>query len=83
MPNLLSSATQILLILTIANMVGLLLLSVVWRRRDVSFAEFLLKGSFIYRDIEKYIRNDRVMPFMALSYSGVLLFMTTIISALF
>ena len=73
MPYVMSLATQILLILTIANMVGLLLLSVIWRHEDVSFAEFFMKGSFIYRDIEKYIRKDRVMPFRALSYSGVLL----------
>ena len=83
MPYVMSSATQILLILTIVNMVSILILSVVWRHEDVSFSEFYWKGSFIYRDIEKYIRNDRVMPFMALSYTGILLFMVTFISALF
>ena len=81
MPYVMSSITQVLLILFLVDMFAVLLLGVVWKREDVSFSEVFWKGSFVYRDIEKYIRKDRISPFMALSYSGILLFMAVIVSA--
>jgi len=72
--------TRILLTLCALNMAVLLLVSVLWRNRDTSFGSFLMAGSFIYRDLPKYIRKERTRAYLALSYSSIGVFMLLILS---
>ena len=66
--------------LFIVNSIAILFFSIVWKKREISFAKFVLTGTNIYRDISKYIRNDKTKPFLILSYSGVVLFMALVAS---
>ena len=75
--NLLSS---IIFILFIINVVAILFFSIVWKNRDVNFAKYVLTGTYIYRDLSKYIRKDRASAFLILSYSGVGLFIALVAS---
>ena len=72
--------SQIILALLIANALLLVVVAIIWRNKETKFSEFLLSGSYIYRDIEKYIRKDKSSIFLTVSYSGIGLFIMLIAS---
>ena len=70
-----------ILILFILNIFALLVASVIWKNKNVNFATFILAGSFIYRDLSKYIRPDRGKAYLIISCSSIFIFMLLILSA--
>ena len=63
------------------NIFALLVASVIWKNKNVNFATFILAGSFIYRDLSKYIRPDRGKAYLIISCSSIFIFMLLILSA--
>ena len=72
-----------ILILFILNVLAVLVATVIRKNKNVSFAKFVMAGSFIYRDLESYIRPDRGRAYITISCSSILLFMLFILSAAF
>ncbi len=72
--------SQIFLTLFIINTAAIGVFSILWKNDNINFSEFLLAGSFIYRDLPKYIKNDKIKPYQVLSYSAIILFMLFILS---
>ena len=64
----------------VLNVGVLLLVSILWREKDIKFTWFIFAGSCIYRDLSKYIRKERKWTYLAISYSGVILFVLASIS---
>ena len=62
------------------NTAALILVSILWRNRDIRFLSFLLAGTLIYRDLPKYVKKERTRAYLALSYSLVGVFVLTILS---
>jgi hypothetical protein len=72
--------SKIFLTLFLLNTAVLLLVSVLWRNRDTTFVDFLMAGTFIYRDLPKYIRKERTKLYLTLSYSFIAVFVLFITS---
>jgi len=72
--------TQVILILFLVNTVTILILSVLWKNKEVNLVQFVIAGSSIYRELPKYLRKNRIKPYLFLSYSAILFFMLFILS---
>ena len=72
--------SRIILGLFVVNTAVLVAASLLWRNKNTNFGKFLMTGSYIYRDLPKYIKQNRTKPYLAVSYSFILLFMLLIVS---
>jgi len=52
------------------------------KRDDVSHKTIFMQGSFIYRNIEKFIKPQYIKPIMVLSYLGVSCFIIAVFGGL-
>lgn len=75
-----SVISQIIFTLFILNTALLLVTSVLWKHKDVSFSESMMAGSRMYRDLPRYIKRERVKTYLAISYSAIILFMLSLLS---
>jgi hypothetical protein len=72
--------TRILLTLFVVNMAALFVGSIAWRNKEITFGSFFVTGTFIYRDLPKYIKQEKTTAYMVLSYSGLAVFMLLVLS---
>ena len=72
--------SNIILALIIVNIVVLVFVSLLWRNKNTNFAKFLMARSFIFRDLPKYIEKSWIKPYLAISYSCLILFILFIVS---
>ena len=73
----------IIISLCAVNILIVIIAGIFWKPKTVTFTEIFLAGSFIYRDLHKYIKADRIKAFLAMSYSAVILFLLFIVSIFF
>ena len=62
------------------NVGALLLVSNLWRNKDTRFTSFFFAGTYIYRDLSKFIGKERKAAYLVLSCSGVVLFVLAVLS---
>jgi hypothetical protein len=72
--------TRILLTLFVLNAIALVLAGLLWRNKDIAFGSFLMAGTFICRDLPKYIKKEKIKGYLALSYSGIAVFILLVLS---
>jgi len=73
-----NTLSRIFVTLFALNAGAFLLVTILWKNKDTSWSIFA--GSFIYRDLPKFIRKERTRAYLALSYSGIILFVLTVLS---
>ena len=59
------------LILSAISAVVTNIIGFIGRNREVSLLEDFWAGSFVYRNVPKYIKRNFITPFMIFSYMGV------------
>jgi hypothetical protein len=75
-----NTLTKTFLTLFALNVGALLLVSILWKNKDTRFTSFFFAGTYIYRDLSKFIRKERTRAYLALSYSGLILFVLVVLS---
>ena len=53
-----------------------------FKKDDFSVSEIYWKGSFIYRDLQKYVKMEHAKTILILSYTGIASFLCCILSIL-
>lgn len=43
----------------------------IYKRNDVSFKDVYWQGSFIYRNLNKYVKKEHIKKIMILTYIGI------------
>jgi len=75
-----NTLSQIFLTLFALNAAAVILVGILWKNKDIKFTWFFFAGTYIYRDLSKFIRKERTKAYLALSYSGIVLFVLTVLS---
>ena len=75
-----NTLSQIFLTLFALNAAALILAGILWKNKDARFTSFFFAGTCIYRDLSKFIRKERTRAYLALSYSGIMLFVLAVLS---
>ncbi len=74
--------TLTLLPITFLCMVIATIMILVCKRSDVSTKDVYWQGSFIYRDLDKYVQSKFIKPIMILTYLGVGCFIVAVYGGL-
>ena len=59
------------------NVFTLFVVSILWKVKDKRLTSFFFAGTYIYRDLSKFIRKEKMAAYLALSYSVIILFVLT------
>ncbi len=77
-----TTSLQLLFAICIISVVVVTIMSVICKRDDASIVTIILQGSFIFRNLNKYIKPQYILPIRIVSYIGIISFLIAILEIL-
>ncbi len=70
---------QILFSICIVSVISVAIMTVVFKKEDASAIAIIIQGSFIFRNLDKYIKQKYILPIRLMSYVGIISFLIAIL----
>ncbi len=70
---------QILFSICIVSVISVAIMTVVFKKEDASAITIIIQGSFIFCNLDKYIKQKYILPIRIMSYVGIISFLVAIL----